>query len=79
MKKLSRSLLVIALVALVGGFVEAARPGGWGIGIPLGVVLFGMFAITRVMGGETERYDAEEQARVAEAEKTLPSDRPARS
>jgi hypothetical protein len=73
MKKLSKVLLVVALVALIGGFVEAARPGGWGVGIPLGVVFLGLFAITRVLGGETERFDAEEHTRVAEAEKALTS------
>lgn len=78
MKKLSHILLVIALVALVVGFVEAARPGGWGIGIPLGVVCLGLFAITRVLGGETERFDAEEQERVAAAEQALPTEGAAR-
>lgn len=72
MKNLNLTLLILAVLTLVGGFIEAARPGGWGIGIPLGVVFLGLFAITRVLGGETARYDAEEQARVAEAEKALP-------
>lgn len=67
--KLSTILLVIALVAFVGGFVEAARPGGWGIGIPLGAVFLGLFGITRVLGGEAGRFDAEEQERIAAAER----------
>jgi len=74
--KLSKILLVISLVAFVVGFIEAARPGGWGIGIPLGAVFLGMFGITQVLGGEAERFDAEEQVRVAEAERTAPAEGP---
>ena len=70
MKKLSTIMLGTAVVAFVGGFIEAARPGGWGIGIPLGAVFLGLFAITRVLAGEAQRFDYEEQARVAAAEKT---------
>jgi hypothetical protein len=67
--KLSKILLIASLVAFVAGFLEAARPGGWGVGIALGAVFLGLFAIVRVLEGEAAKFDAEEATRVAEAEK----------
>lgn len=69
--KLSKKLLIASAVLFVLGFIEAARPGGWGIGIALGAVFLGLFAIVRVLEGETAQFDAEERARIAQAEKAM--------
>ncbi len=63
MTKLTKALLVIALVAFVAGIAEGSRPGGWGLGVPLGTVFLGLFFITRILGKESARFDEEEPAR----------------
>ena len=71
MNKLPVIFLAIAAVAFVAGIVEGSRPGGWGIGIPLGAVCVGMAAIAKVMGKEYTRYAAEEKQTIQEVERQL--------
>jgi len=63
MKKLAKALLAIALVAFVAGVAEGSRPGGWGLGVPLGAVFLGLFFITRILEKESARFDEEERVR----------------
>jgi hypothetical protein len=71
MNKLPVIFLVIAAIAFVAGIVEGSRPGGWGIGIPLGAVCVGMAAIAKVMGQEYTRYAEEEKRSIQEVERQL--------
>ena len=69
LKKLTKALLAIALLAFVAGVAEGSRPGGWGLGVPLGAVFLGLFFITRILGKESARFDEEERVRQAQAER----------
>ncbi len=68
-KNLPRILLILSLVCFVAGIVEGMRPGGWGLGIPFGAVLFGLFIVVRVMQKESARFDEEQRAREENAER----------
>lgn len=71
MKKLTKALLAIALVAFVAGIAEGSRPGGWGLGVPMGAVFLGLFFITRILGKESARFDEDERVRQDLAERDV--------
>jgi cytochrome c-type biogenesis protein CcmH/NrfF len=40
----------------------------WGLFLPVGVILFGLFLISRMLAREVALFDQEQQARIAKAE-----------
>jgi len=69
MKKLTLILPVLAALSFIVGIVEGSRPGGWGLGVPLGAVFVGLFLVLKVMGHEGVRYDEERQQIVKELDR----------
>lgn len=73
MKRLPTILLAIALISFVAGFLEGIRPGGWGLGVPIGAVFLGLAFITKVLQKETATFDEEERLRQEMAERAANS------
>jgi len=63
MKTKTKILLAISLSAFALGFTNIL----WGLGIPVGAILFGLFLISKMPEKETAQYDQEQQFRLAEA------------
>jgi len=61
MKIKTKLLLLISLTALLIGFATNVL---WGIGLPLGAVLFGLFLIFKLLEKETAKFDEEQHLRL---------------
>lgn len=70
MTKVTMTLLIISLTSFLIGFTDVL----WGLGKPVGAICFGLFMIFKVMEKETARFDDEEDARLARAERMMASD-----
>ena len=81
MSKLSKCLLAISLTAFVAGFVgvlgDAAIPVAVSVGMPVGAIFLGLFLVAYILEGEMAKFDAEEQSRLALAQRhtAAPSER----
>ncbi len=69
MKKLTLILPVLAVLSFVIGIAEGSRPGGWGLGVPIGAVCVGLFLVLKVMGHESARYDEERKRTVQDIDR----------
>lgn len=62
MRTKTKILLTISVSAFALGFTKTL----WGIGAPIGAILFGLFMISKMLEKETALYDQEQKLRLAE-------------
>jgi hypothetical protein len=73
MRTKTKILLAISLSAFALGFTNIL----WGLGTPVGAILFGLFMISKMLERESALYDQEQTLRLAEAmraSKQIPSE-----
>jgi hypothetical protein len=81
MNKLSKRLLAISLTAFFVGFVSVCGgdliPVSLSVGMPTGAIFLGLFLVAYILQGEMAKFDAEEQSRLALAQRyaEAPSER----
>jgi hypothetical protein len=63
MTRTTKILLACSLAAFALGFTDIL----WGLGRPVGAILFGFFMISKVLEKETALYDEEQRLRLVEA------------
>jgi hypothetical protein len=64
MKESKYSFLVLAVIALAAGFINAQTSFWIYLGLPVGTILFGLFLVTRVLEKEWALYDEQNRAPV---------------
>ena len=65
MTRLTKTLLGLAVVSFAIGF---GTDWLWGFGKPAGVILFGLFMISKVFEKEVAKFNKEESQRLARAD-----------
>jgi hypothetical protein len=82
MTKQTKIILIASLIA----FVISATGAAWGLFLPLGAILFGLFLISNALAKEIALYDQEQRSRESLSKKPDASEahnvsalRPARS
>ena len=75
MTRLPKVLLAVSLIAFVLGSVVTFGtyqfPLGWTVAMPVGAVCLGLFLLTFLLQKETARFDQEERARLAVADRPV--------
>jgi hypothetical protein len=84
MKRSTKRLLIAALISLGAGLLSVSglirvpnAAAGVYVLVPVGVILLGLFLITKALEKETTRYDAELRANQIHAEKEREKEIPA--
>ena len=65
MTKTTKILLVVSLTSFLVSLTGAL----WGLFLPVGVICFGLFMISKLLEGEVTRFDEEQRSRIARVER----------